>query len=70
MKNRFLAAILGLSFVLVSISSSQAHTIGGAYASLVSCTWGQFGYQYGYLGTYNVNGQMITQFFGSSYCPS
>ena len=70
MKHRFLTAILGLAFILLSIASTQAHTIGGAYASLISCTWGQYGYQYGHIGTYNVNGQTITQFFGSSYCPS
>jgi hypothetical protein len=45
-----------------------AYTIGGAYASLVSCEWGQYGYQYGNIGTYNVNGKLYQVFFGSSYC--
>ena len=38
---------------LVSIFLSlsvQAYTIGGAYASLKSCDWGQYGYKYGYIG--------------------
>ncbi len=54
--------------VLLASLQAQAYTIGGAYASLLSCTYGQFGYQYGHLGTYNVNGQIITVFFGNSYC--
>jgi hypothetical protein len=57
--------------LLVSIFlslSAHAYTIGGAYASLVSCDWGQYGYKYGYIGTYNVNGQIYQVFFGSNYC--
>ena len=60
--------ILGL---LVSIFLSlyvQAYTIGGAYASLISCDWGQYGYENGYIGTYKVNGQIYQVFFGSNYC--
>lgn len=58
-----------LSFtILTSITSANAYTIGGAYASLVSCTWGQHGYEYGNIGTYNVNGKLYTVFFGNSYC--
>jgi hypothetical protein len=61
-------------FALVALAAIvlqpvHAHTIGGAYASLISCTWGQVGYQYGYIGTYRVNGQIISQFFGNQYCP-
>jgi hypothetical protein len=59
-----------LLFAAVVIPAAYAHTIGGAYARLISCQWGQFGYQYGHIGTYEVNGQIIRQFFGSSYCPS
>lgn len=57
-----LIALLAASF------NAQAYTIGGAYARLVSCTWGQYGYQYGNIGTYDVNGEMYQIFFGSSYC--
>jgi len=46
----------------------SAYTIGGAYASLDSCSWGQYGYEYGYIGTYNVNGKTYQVFFGNSYC--
>ena len=63
MKNIFIAiAIFSLSTL------GNAYQIGGAYASLVSCTWGQLGYQYGYIGTYNLNGKMYEIFFGSQYC--
>lgn len=61
--------LIVLALLALSLSSAQAHTIGGAYASQISCTWGQLGYQHGYIGTYNVNGQIISQFFGSTYCP-
>lgn len=47
-----------------------AHMIGGAYARLIKCEWGQYGYEYGNIGTYEVNGQTIKQFFGSNYCPA
>ena len=51
--------IYGLLLLLIMSISAQAYTIGGAYASLVSCDWGQYGYEYGYIGTYNVNGKCI-----------
>ncbi len=49
-------------------SDASAYTIGGAYANLVSCVWGQMGYEYGYIGTYDVNGKLYEVFFGSGYC--
>jgi hypothetical protein len=59
-------------FMLVALfaisGTAQAYTIGGAYARLISCTWGQYGYQYGNIGTYDVNGEMYQIFFGNSYC--
>lgn len=64
MKRMFLGVLL---ILLLSISA-HAYTIGGAYASLVSCTWSQHGYNHGNIGTYNVNGQMYKIFFGSGYC--
>ena len=61
---------LVMSFAVLGLQAPLAHTIGGAYAEQVSCTWGQFGNQYGYIGTYKLdNGQVISQFFGSRYCP-
>ena len=64
MKKSFLVIV----FTIALSVSSQAYTIGGAYASLISCEWGQYGYQYGNIGTYNVNGKTYQIFFGSSYC--
>ena len=69
MKHRIFALLLGVSLTFLNIFAAQAHTIGGAFASLISCTWGQYGNQYGHIGVYNVNGQTISQFFGNSYCP-
>ena len=57
-----------IALVVTLATSAQAYTIGGAYASLVSCDWGQYGYKYGNIGTYKVNGQIYQIFFGSSYC--
>jgi hypothetical protein len=69
MKKSYLKFAL-LVAVFLSSTNLYAYTIGGAYASLISCQWGQYGYQYGNIGTYNVNGQIYTQFFGNQYCPS
>ena len=57
-----------IALALTLTTSAQAYTIGGAYASLLSCDWGQYGYKYGNVGTYKVNGQVYQVFFGSSYC--
>ena len=55
---------------LITCHVASAYMIGGAYARLVKCEWGQYGYEYGNIGTYEVNGQVIKQFFGSNYCPA
>lgn len=65
---RVFLGVFALSLSL-GVPAVEAHTIGGAYAQLLSCKWGQYGYQYGYVGTYKVNGQIISQFFGNTYCP-
>jgi len=59
-----------LFFLLSFLFATQtyAYSIGGAYATLISCTWGQYGNQSGNIGTYRVNGQIFTVFFGSSWC--
>ena len=61
-----------MKYILVSLllfsASVPAFTIGGAYASLISCEWGQYGYKHGYIGTYSVNGRIVTIFSGSTYC--
>ena len=57
-----------LVVLLTSSTSAFSYTIGGAYASLVSCNWGQYGNEYGNIGTYNVNGKMYQVFFGANYC--
>ena len=53
-----------LVFAIGLATSTQAYTIGGAYASLLSYDWGE----YGNIGTYEVNGQIYRIFFGDSYC--
>ena len=60
--------LLALSVFLTLTSPAVAYTIGGAYASLISCDWGQWGYKHGYIGTYKANGEIYRIFFGSSYC--
>jgi len=57
-----------LLIICALISSANAYNIGGAYATLVSCDYGQYGYQYGYIGTYNVNGMFYKEFFGNRFC--
>ena len=69
MKLMLVKTFLSVSFAALGITSALAHTIGGAYAAQISCKWGQYGNLYGNIGTYNVNGQIITQFFGNTICP-
>ena len=54
-------------FILIS-TYANAYTIGGAHASLVSCKWGKYGYKYGNIGTYKMNGKIYQIFFGNNYC--
>jgi len=61
---RILILVLALSIT----SNVFAYTIGGAYARLISCDYGQYGYQYGNIGTYEVNGKIYQIFFGSNWC--
>jgi len=54
--------------VLFTVGFANAYNIGGAFAQLQKCSWGQFGYQYGYIGTYLANGQVYQVFFGNQFC--
>jgi len=57
-----------LIVLLLFSTVASSYQIGGAYARLVSCEWGQYGYKHGYIGTYSVNGRIVTIFSGSTYC--
>lgn len=59
---------LAVSMFVALTSQAMSYTIGDAYAHLISCDWGQWGYEYGYIGTYKVNQQVYRVFFGSTYC--
>lgn len=62
-------ALLTTIIVAMALTiGAQAYTIGGAYASLISCDWGQYGYEYGNIGTYEVNGETYRVFFGDAWC--
>jgi hypothetical protein len=65
---KFFTHLFAAVILFSALSAANAFTIGGAYARLVSCDWGQWGYEYGHIGTYEVNGQYYQVFFGSSYC--
>jgi hypothetical protein len=61
--------ILGLLISTLIAISAQAYMIGGAYATLISCDWGQYGYEYGYIGTYRlIDGRIYQVYFGNHYC--
>lgn len=55
-------------FIALLFTWLNAYTIGGAYAALLSCEWTQVGYQYGYVGTYDVNGDYYQVYFGDDFC--
>lgn len=55
--------------LLAASASAQAYSIGGAYATLIDCSYGKYGYQYGNIGTYKLSsGEIYKVFFGSNYC--
>ncbi len=60
--------ILLLISSLFIYSTANSYEIGGAYAQLLNCKWGQYGYEYGYIGTYKANNQIYSIFFGNNYC--
>jgi hypothetical protein len=60
--------LIGIIILMSFVSSMNAYIIGGAYAQLLKCNWGQYGYEYGYIGTYDVNGNIYQIYFGSNYC--
>ena len=62
--------LIGIFSSVLMMSQSYAYDIGGAFATLESCKWGQYGYEYGYIGTYKIAGQSqrYQVFFGDSYC--
>jgi hypothetical protein len=62
--------VLLLITSLFIFNTANAFTIGGAFAQLINCKWGQYGYEYGYIGTYKVDKQIISMFFGNNYCPT
>lgn len=66
MKHLILAALLLASPMLAT--NANAYMIGGMYARLLSCNYGQVGYQFGYTGTYDANGTIYQVYFGSNYC--
>ena len=61
-----------LSILLVGMSavSAFAYTINGKYARLISCEYSYSSVrgESGYTGTYEVQGEIWTVYFGSSYC--
>lgn len=58
-----------IMLILFFVSQVQAYNIGGEFATLISCKWGQYGYQHGHIGTYRTaRGQIYQIFFGQNYC--
>ena len=62
--------IIAAGLVAAFATSANAYTINGWYAQLVSCDygWSAVRGESGYTGTYLVNGEYWTVYFGSSYC--
>ena len=66
MKKLITSLILGVTLTSFNASS---YTIGREYARLIRCEWGNYGYDYGYIGFYKTSrGEYYTIFFGNSYC--
>lgn len=62
-----IVACIALSALFANVAS--AYYIGGMYVTLVDCSWGQYGYEYGNIGTYkDSSGKLYQVFFGSNAC--
>lgn len=58
-----------LTALLVTVTHAHAYMINGVSARLLSCEWGPYGNEYGYLGTYEaISGNRYTIYFGVNYC--
>ena len=61
--------IMAAAIVAFSATAASAYYIGGQYATLISCDWGKWGYQYGYIATYKTtSGDIYRVFSGNNYC--
>ena len=62
--------VLSVVLVLMGAVSAFAYTINGKYARLISCDYGYSSVrgESGYTGTYEVQGEIWTVYFGSRYC--
>lgn len=58
------------ALLLTALSQpSFAYNIGGMYATLIECRYGNFHYQYGNIGIYMASdGNLYSVFFGSMWC--
>ncbi|MGX2972965.1 hypothetical protein [Helicobacter sp. T3_23-1059] len=66
MKKKIIACVV---LAILAVSGLSAYYIGGAYVTLVDCSWGQYGYEYGNIDTYkDSNGKFYQVFFGNNYC--
>lgn len=60
---------VAIATIMLCACGANAYTIGGMYVRLVDCSWGQYGYKHGYMGTYkDSNDKFYQVFFGSNYC--
>ena len=62
-----LALLCGILVSVVSIAS--AYYIDNKYVTLIDCSYGKYGYEYGYIGIYkDMNNNLYRVFFGNNYC--
>ncbi len=65
-------SLLAILFIIGTYLSANAYMIGGAYATLEKCEWGQYGYEYGNIGTYKIgfgaSAKYYQIYFGQNYC--
>ena len=70
MKKALIAACAFAAISLGITGTVAAYMIHGKYARLISCDygWSSVRGESGYTGTYEVQGEIWTIYFGSSYC--
>ena len=70
-ENFFIRKVV-MKILLISICfiiTAKSYMINGMYATMESCRYEQFGYEFGYVGYYRGNdNNLYIIFFGKNYC--
>jgi len=68
MKKYAVALTVALCSMAMLTSSASAYYIGNKNFRLIKCEYGQMGYNWGNIGTYQNGNEIYKVFFGKEWC--